>query len=269
MLVSENYQKRLWTNHERKAAQSRAFNSSKEYILPIRLDDSTMDTLLDTTGYLDYRLMGNDKVVETLITKLWGSFKNEPSLNKVNFELALLYQRVGLICENSLRSLNDPLLLKWLPLDIYQEGQSMIRNVKEELQFRSNYINHLVLENVLIMLKHCEILIDLCIFLMQRFNSQEKIRVILHPSKLFQKLKELDALLGLKIMQGRQYYPDFEKITAQWVTAFGEENRVIDVSSKLLTMPRNDLLIYDMFTLKEVSQPINGQTYEVYRTIQL
>ena len=38
MFVSEDYAERLWTNHERKNAQVRAFQENKEYILPVRLD---------------------------------------------------------------------------------------------------------------------------------------------------------------------------------------------------------------------------------------
>ncbi|MBT5927332.1 MAG: TIR domain-containing protein [Verrucomicrobia bacterium] len=51
MLLSEAYTKKLWTSHERKAAQARAFTESKEYILPLRLDDSPVDSILCTTGY--------------------------------------------------------------------------------------------------------------------------------------------------------------------------------------------------------------------------
>lgn len=39
MFLSEHYARKLWTKHERQSAQARAFEESKEYILPIRLDD--------------------------------------------------------------------------------------------------------------------------------------------------------------------------------------------------------------------------------------
>ena len=38
MFCSKNYADKLWTNHERRAAQSRAFKSSREYILPARFE---------------------------------------------------------------------------------------------------------------------------------------------------------------------------------------------------------------------------------------
>ena len=34
MLVSDSYAAKQWTNHERRAAQSRAFSENREYILP-------------------------------------------------------------------------------------------------------------------------------------------------------------------------------------------------------------------------------------------
>lgn len=70
MLVSEHYARKQWTSHERRAAQARAFAESSEYILPLRLDDSEIDGVLDTTGYLDYRRFPVEKIVESLIIKI-------------------------------------------------------------------------------------------------------------------------------------------------------------------------------------------------------
>jgi hypothetical protein len=40
MFVSSYYAQKLWTNHERKNAQARAFQENKVYILPARFDDT-------------------------------------------------------------------------------------------------------------------------------------------------------------------------------------------------------------------------------------
>lgn len=56
IFISEHYSKKLWTNHERKNAQARAFNESGEYILPARFDDSDVPGLLPTIGYIDLRM---------------------------------------------------------------------------------------------------------------------------------------------------------------------------------------------------------------------
>jgi len=70
MLISKHYAKKQWTNHERRAAQARAFAESSEYILPLRLDDSEIEGVLDTTGYLDIRQFPVEKIVESLVIKV-------------------------------------------------------------------------------------------------------------------------------------------------------------------------------------------------------
>jgi hypothetical protein len=52
MFVSETYASKLWTNHERKAAQAKAFTQNSEYILPVRIDDTEIPGMLPTTNYL-------------------------------------------------------------------------------------------------------------------------------------------------------------------------------------------------------------------------
>ena len=70
MMISENYAKKQWTNHERKAAQSRAFNENREYILPLKLDDASVEGVLDTTGYLDFRKETIEEIVNLLRDKV-------------------------------------------------------------------------------------------------------------------------------------------------------------------------------------------------------
>ena len=52
MLLSKHYAEKQWTNHERQAAQARAFAENREYILPIRLDEAEVTGILGTVGYL-------------------------------------------------------------------------------------------------------------------------------------------------------------------------------------------------------------------------
>lgn len=70
MLISEHYAKKQWTNHERRAAQARAFAESSEYILPLRLDEMEIEGVLGTTGYLDFRRVAVEKIVESLVIKV-------------------------------------------------------------------------------------------------------------------------------------------------------------------------------------------------------
>ncbi len=70
MIISANYANKTWTNLERKAAQAKAFKENREYILPLRLDDTSIPGLLDTTGYIDYNNSSIEEIVDLLINKL-------------------------------------------------------------------------------------------------------------------------------------------------------------------------------------------------------
>lgn len=52
IFISAAYASKLWTNHERKAAQARAFQESQEYILPARFDATEVPGVTPTTGYV-------------------------------------------------------------------------------------------------------------------------------------------------------------------------------------------------------------------------
>jgi hypothetical protein len=54
IFVSAAYAQKLWTNHEFRSAQARAFMERREYILPIRIDDTRLPGVPDTVGYLDW-----------------------------------------------------------------------------------------------------------------------------------------------------------------------------------------------------------------------
>ena len=73
MFLSGNYAHKVWTNHERKSAQARALQESREYILPVRLDGTEITGILETIGYLDLRSVTIDEVYEALVEKLSGA----------------------------------------------------------------------------------------------------------------------------------------------------------------------------------------------------
>ena len=70
MFLSQYYERKLWTNHERQMAQARAFQENREYILPVRLDDTEIPGISPTIGYLDLRSMTIEEVYEALNKKL-------------------------------------------------------------------------------------------------------------------------------------------------------------------------------------------------------
>lgn len=81
MFVSDAYNKKLWTNHERQAMQARAFQENEEYILPAKFDDTIIPGILPTTGYLDLRTRTPEQFVEIIEKKLIFSGGTIPSEN--------------------------------------------------------------------------------------------------------------------------------------------------------------------------------------------
>ena len=70
MFISANYARKLWTKRERESAQARAFRESREYILPLRLDNTSLPGIEDTVGYIDLNTTSHEEVVRLLSEKL-------------------------------------------------------------------------------------------------------------------------------------------------------------------------------------------------------
>ena len=68
--VSANYILKRWPKHELKQAQARDFKSDIEYILPLRLDDTELPGINETTAYVDLRNKSIEEVSQLCLTKL-------------------------------------------------------------------------------------------------------------------------------------------------------------------------------------------------------
>lgn len=77
MFISQHYPLKKWTNLERTHAQARAFRDPKEYILPIRLDDTDVPGIAETIGYIDLRKHSPESAVSILEQKIAKS-KGQP-----------------------------------------------------------------------------------------------------------------------------------------------------------------------------------------------
>ena len=70
VVVSDEYNSKEWTNHERQSAQVRAFKEKgNEYLLPIRVENAQLKGLSATVAYVDADL-GVEKIVELLLRKI-------------------------------------------------------------------------------------------------------------------------------------------------------------------------------------------------------
>ncbi len=85
MFISTNYVSKAWTSHERRSAQARAIAESREYILPVRLDEAEVPGLLPTTSYVNAAGIAPAVLADLVIEKL-----------KLRFEVA---RKVGLFFE--------------------------------------------------------------------------------------------------------------------------------------------------------------------------
>lgn len=73
MFISAEYANRIWTTHERRSAQARALEEKgREYILPIRVDQTDLEGLPPTIGYLPLNQYSMEQVAELLVKKLKG-----------------------------------------------------------------------------------------------------------------------------------------------------------------------------------------------------
>ncbi len=71
LIISENYKKKIWTNHELKSALARAVKEkNKEYILPIRLDDTEIEGIRHTLGFIDAKKESIENIVKLIIKKI-------------------------------------------------------------------------------------------------------------------------------------------------------------------------------------------------------
>jgi hypothetical protein len=70
IFVSKYYARKPWTNHERQAAMTRAFEERRPYILPLRLDSTDLPGLSNMLGYIDLRSISMSETFTLLTQKL-------------------------------------------------------------------------------------------------------------------------------------------------------------------------------------------------------
>jgi hypothetical protein len=68
VFISRAYSQKLWTKHELRSAQARALKENREYILPVRLDETELPGVLPTIGYISDK--SPQELAELIIQKL-------------------------------------------------------------------------------------------------------------------------------------------------------------------------------------------------------
>jgi hypothetical protein len=75
IFISKHYAAKRWTNHERQSAQARAFKDNKEYILPVRLDNTEIPGIRETIGYIDLRKTSIEDLANITLEKVVAAKK--------------------------------------------------------------------------------------------------------------------------------------------------------------------------------------------------
>ncbi|MEK0338019.1 MAG: TIR domain-containing protein, partial [Nitrosopumilus sp.] len=70
VFISKSYAEKLWTRHEIKSVQTRAFETENEYLLPVRMDDTEIPGINSTTGYIDARNLTPEKLASLTYEKI-------------------------------------------------------------------------------------------------------------------------------------------------------------------------------------------------------
>ena len=72
MLLSYHYATKRWTKHELKSAQARAFiDEHEDYILPVRIDNTEIPGILETTAYLNWHTETAETITDAILAKLY------------------------------------------------------------------------------------------------------------------------------------------------------------------------------------------------------
>jgi TIR domain len=79
IFLSAAYANKLWTRHELKSAQARAFQEKREYILPVRFDNTEIPGVLETIAYIDLRSKTPDDLAQLILRKLSGESAVQPA----------------------------------------------------------------------------------------------------------------------------------------------------------------------------------------------
>ncbi len=88
--ISEHYKKKVWTNWEIKNAISKAVETGEDYILPARFDDTEIDGLRGSLGFIDLRRYKPEEFGKIILKKL-GQESNAPEIQKLDVKVANVY----------------------------------------------------------------------------------------------------------------------------------------------------------------------------------
>jgi TIR domain len=93
IFISRAYSEKLWTKHELRSAQARALAENREYILPVRLDDTELPGVLPTIGYIHDK---SPKELAALIIQKLQQAEDRSSVSSARFDIVDSTKRIML-----------------------------------------------------------------------------------------------------------------------------------------------------------------------------
>lgn len=104
LFASAEYLHKVWTNHERAAAQERALNNPDVYVLPVRFDGTRIPGVRSSVGYIDAKRTSPGELVTLLLSK----FGHEnPATGIAASVVAVTAADASVDCGASLRAVID------------------------------------------------------------------------------------------------------------------------------------------------------------------
>lgn len=256
MLISKDYSRKLWTSHERKAAQARAFSENREYILPLRLDDALVDGILDTTGYLDYRNETPQSVAQKIKNKLWGDALNDPGVLLLRAKLEILYNRVMGLCDISLYPENAAKQHdQRLKMTLLKEAANCFGKTKSDFVLNAPQINSLILASLSRVMDGFENLIKRANFLLlladpSRLNCDFISEIPDHDLHVAH-----DFLYKLNVFEdyaGKKRYYTPQEIIESWRAAEAENTRYFSEPTKYRFRDGRIPFVFNFGTLRKL-----------------
>lgn len=274
MLLSQHYSKKLWTSHERKAAQARAFSENREYILPLKLDDTEVPGILETTGYIDFRNETAESVSQLILKKLWGDISGDRGLDSLKSKFENLYMGTMLACELVfIPSNHESYHKRALALEILVSSQETFAKLKADLQIKSPIIDRLVLSQVIEVMDAFDDILERARFLVnlrnQSFNDYFFIGEIPESNfnKVYDFLSKLRVFEGYAIKRKKHYKPD--EIVANWYLAEIENERFLSKPGEFKGSGQLTPMVFNATTLRGLSIGVvkDGFRVKMFKTV--
>lgn len=89
MFLSIDYANKLWTSHEMRSAQARAFEERGEYLLPVKIDDTEIPGIRSTIAYLDARENSPSELANIIAEKLGHDTDFKKMMSILNYNLGV------------------------------------------------------------------------------------------------------------------------------------------------------------------------------------